>query len=115
MIVKTKTTDLKVKLFRGLSDPSRLAILKALCTEPLTVTEIVAATGLSQSNASNHLGCLRCCGLVICSQQGRYVRYQLSDERVTILLHLADELLEDVAKGVDSCSRYDLPQAAKPN
>lgn len=115
MIVKTKTTDLKVKLFRGLSDPSRLAILKALCPEPLTVTEIVAATGLSQSNASNHLGCLRCCGLVVCSQQGRYVRYQLSDERVAMLLHLADELLVEVAKGVDECTRYDPSQTAKPD
>jgi DNA-binding transcriptional ArsR family regulator len=110
MIACTKTSDLKAKLFRGFSDPSRLSILNALHTGPLTVTEIVKATGLSQSNASNHLGCLRCCGLVVCSQQGRYVRYQLSDKRVATLLHLADELLADVAKGVKSCTNYDVPE-----
>ncbi|MBD2772117.1 ArsR/SmtB family transcription factor [Iningainema tapete] len=107
-IAKTQATDLKVKLFRGFSDPSRLAILNALRSSgSLTVTEIVKATGLSQSNTSNHLGCLRYCGLVVCFQQGRFVRYQLSDERIATLLHLADELLADVAKGVDECSHYD--------
>lgn len=37
----------------------------------------------------------------------RYVYYQLSDARIAKLLDLADELLADVAQGVDSCSRYD--------
>ncbi|MEI2578095.1 ArsR/SmtB family transcription factor [Scytonema sp. PRP1] len=103
---KTKATDLKVKLFRGFSDHSRMSILNALRCGPLTVNEIVEATGLSQSNVSNHLGCLRCCDLVVRQQQGRYVYYQLSDERIAQILDLADELLADVAKGVNSCSRY---------
>lgn len=98
--------DLKAKLLRGFSDPSRLAILDALRAGPLTVTEIVEATGLSQPNASNHLRCLRECGLVTSTPEHRYVRYQLSDQRVATLLHLADELLADVAKGVYECTRY---------
>ncbi len=99
---------LKAKLFRGFSDPSRLSILEALRVGPLTVTEIVAATGLNQPNTSNHLGCLRDCGLVSAEQQGRYVRYQLSDRRVGTLLRVAEELLADVAKGVYECTRYRL-------
>lgn len=55
---------LKAKLFRGFSDPSRLSILEALRNGPLTVGEIVEATGLTQSNTSNHLSCLNDCGLV---------------------------------------------------
>jgi len=55
----------------GGSDPSRLSILDALHTGALTVGEIVEATGLTQSNVSNHLACLRDCGLVIAEQQGR--------------------------------------------
>ncbi|KAB8314366.1 winged helix-turn-helix transcriptional regulator [Tolypothrix campylonemoides VB511288] len=106
-IAKDKATDLKVKLFRGFSDYSRMSILNALRSRPLTVNEIVEATGLSQSNVSNHLGCLRCCDLVVRQQQGRFVYYQLSDERIAQLLDLADELLADVAKGVNSCDRYD--------
>ena len=101
-----RATDLKAKLFRGFSDPSRLSILEALHAGPLTVTDIVNATDLSQSNVSNHLGCLRDCGLVTRQQQGRFVYYQLSDERVAGLLRLADELLADVAKGVYECTRY---------
>lgn len=101
-----QAADLKARLFRGFSDPSRLAILDALRTGSLTVTEIVDATGLSQSNASNHLRCLRECGLVASTQENRYVRYQLSDQRVATFLHLADELLADVAKGVYECTRY---------
>lgn len=105
----TQALGLKAKLFRGFSDSSRLAILEALRGGPRTVTEVVAATGLSQSNVSNHLGCLRDCDLVIAEQQGRYVSYRLSDGRVAHLLGLADELLADVAKGVYECTRYDPP------
>jgi DNA-binding transcriptional ArsR family regulator len=96
----------KAKFFRGFSDPSRLRILESLRAGPLTVGEIVAETGLTQSNTSNHLACLRDCGLVTAEQQGRYVSYQLSDDRVFALLALAEGLLADVARGVYECTRY---------
>jgi DNA-binding transcriptional ArsR family regulator len=99
---------LKAKMFRGFSDPSRLSILEALRVKPLTVSEIVRATDLSQSNVSNHLSCLNECGLVLRSQEGRYVRYQLRDERVSGLLELADELLAEVARGIYECTHYNL-------
>ncbi len=105
---QVQAVELRAKLFRGFSDPSRLSILEALRDGPLTVGEIVETTDLSQSNVSNHLSCLRDCGLVTCAQQGRYVRYQLSDKRVAKLLGLADELLAAVAKGVYQCTRYNL-------
>jgi DNA-binding transcriptional ArsR family regulator len=96
----------QAKLFRGFSDPSRLAILEALRSGERAVGELVQATGLSQSNVSNHLGCLRDCGLVSVKNQGRYAFYALSDPRVEQLLALADALLADVAKGVYACTRY---------
>lgn len=102
--------NLKAKLFRGLSDPSRLAILDALRDGAKTVTEIVEATGLSQSNTSNHLGCLRDCNLVHREQKGSYVYYQLSDDRVALLLHVCDEFLVDMAKGIYECTRYNLSE-----
>lgn len=100
---------LKAKLFRGFSDASRLAILDVLRAGPLSVGDVVQHTGLSQPNVSNHLGCLSDCGLVARVQQGRYAYYQLSDDRVALLLRTADELLRDVAKGVYECSRYNVP------
>src|SRR5258708_39719589 len=97
----------KGKLFRGFSDMSRLSLLEALRDGPLTVTVLIERTGLTQSNVSNHLACLRDCGLVIASAQGRYALYQLSDERVATLLSLAEELLSEAARGVEACPRYE--------
>jgi len=96
----------KVKLFRGFSDPSRLSILEALRRGRHSVGELVDATGLTQSNTSNHLACLLDCQLVAREQQGRFVFYQLADERVAQLFSVAEELLEDVARGVSCCPRY---------
>ena len=108
LLANPKSIEIQAKLFRGFSDPSRLSILDALRDGALTVTEIVEATGLTQSNVSNHLACLRDCGLVVTEQEGRFVYYQLSDKRVGKLLNLADELLADVAKGVYECTRYNV-------
>ncbi len=102
--------ELKAKLFRGFSDTSRLSILEALRDKPLNVGEIVQATELSQSNISNHLGCLRDCGLVTSEQRGRYTYYRLTDDRIDSLLRVAEELLSDVAKGVYLCTRYEVAE-----
>ena len=118
MLIATSTSiralALKAKLFRGFSDPSRLGILEALREGPLSVTEIVDATSLSQSNASNHLACLHDCGLVSREPKGRYVFYRLSDRRVAALLGTADELLADVARGVYECVRYKAARSGDP-
>ncbi len=115
MLLAADTTRLAIeaKLFRGFGDPSRLAILSALCQEPLTVGAIVGLTGLSQPNVSNHLSCLRECGLVAAEQQGRFVTYRLSDDRVAELITLAEGLLADIALGVYECTRYRVPGDAQ--
>lgn len=105
ILLSPHSLAVQAKLFRGFGDPSRLSVLASLRDGPLTVSAIVAATGLSQPNVSNHLACLRDCGLATARQAGRFVHYQLSDPRVAQLLELADELLADVARGVDTCAR----------
>ena len=102
-----RKAETSTKLFRGLSDPSRLSILEALRPTAQTVGEIVHATGLTQPNASNHLGCLYDCGLVARDHVGRFVRYRLSDPRVETLLRLAEELLADTARGVLECTEIE--------
>jgi ArsR family transcriptional regulator, cadmium/lead-responsive transcriptional repressor len=111
MLISSTTSgiDLQAKLFRGFADASRLSILEALRDGERTVGELVQATGLTQPNVSNHLSCLRDCGLVSLRQQGRFAYYSLSDDRVAQLLGLADELLSDVARGVYECTRYAVP------
>ncbi|MBX9570696.1 MAG: metalloregulator ArsR/SmtB family transcription factor [Candidatus Obscuribacterales bacterium] len=107
MPAKAHTTNLNCKFFRGLGDRSRLSILEALCDGPMTVSELVEKTGLTQPNASNHLACLRECGLVISNSQGRFVWYQLKDGRIASLLQLASEITIDTAEGIDECTRYE--------
>lgn len=113
MLASAQGIGLKAKLFRGFADSSRLSILEALRERPMSVTDLVEATDLSQPNVSNHLACLRDCGLVIREQDGRYVRYHLSDPRVGKLLRLADDVLADVAKGVYECTRYAAPEKSR--
>src|SRR5690349_12759050 len=96
---------LKAKLYRGLSDPSRLSILETLREGPRNVGEIVEATGLSQPNTSNHLACLLGCGLVSREQQGRRAIYVLGDG-VDTLLKLAEDLIDETARGLEACRRY---------
>jgi DNA-binding transcriptional ArsR family regulator len=109
--INQKSIELQAKLFRGFSDPSRLSIMDSMRDGAVTVNEIVEATGLTQPNVSNHLSCLKDCGLVVSEQQGRYVYYELSDKRVGQLLTLADQLLGDVAKGVYECKNYNYKAA----
>ncbi len=100
----TSAHAIKAKLFHGLADPSRLAILEALRDGPVSVGEIVVATSLSQSNVSNHLNCLYDCGLVAREQQGRYVYYRLADPRVEALLADADDLLAELVARIYACT-----------
>ena len=96
----------KTKLLRGLADRSRLVILTSLSGKSLTVGEIVDATNLTQSNVSNHLACLKSCGLVTCEQSGRYVTYKLSSQKIEDLLGLVEELARQCASGIDACTIY---------
>lgn len=104
----TTTLSLKAKLFRGFGDPSRLKILESLREGEMTVSAIVKQTALSQSNVSNHLSCLRDCGLVSAEQEGKFVKYRLSDPRVNKILSLGEALLADAARGIYECTRYDV-------
>ena len=83
----------KAKLFRGLGDPSRLAILEFLRDRPKNVSEIVAETGLSQPNTSLHLECLYCCGLVEREKQGRFVYYRIRSEATIALIEASERVL----------------------
>jgi DNA-binding transcriptional ArsR family regulator len=107
----TVATDLslalKAKLFRGLADPSRLAILEGLRDGEKTVSQLVELTGLSQPNTSAHLSCLKECGLVVGRQDGRFVAYRIADDRLEDVFHAVEEVLASVAEQVYRCTRQD--------
>jgi len=74
---------------RALADPTRCRILLCLLHEPHYPTELADHLELTKANVSNHLACLRDCGLVIAVQEGRRQRYELSDGR---LAHALEDL-----------------------
>lgn len=78
------------RLFRLLADESRLKILLALGAQPLSVSEILERTGLSQTLASFHLRTLRENRLVAAERRGPFVYYRLADPSLLNLLDAAD-------------------------
>jgi ArsR family transcriptional regulator, cadmium/lead-responsive transcriptional repressor len=74
----------------ALSDPTRARLLLALRDGPAYPTELADLLGVTRQNLSNHLACLRGCGLVIAAVEGRRVRYELADSR---LAHALADLL----------------------
>lgn len=103
-------TGVRARFFRGLADSSRLAILEALRETERTVGEAAMAAGLSVSNASRHLACLKECGLVETRQDWRYVYYRLADG-VADLLATNDAFIERVAERVAACRRPEMGDA----
>lgn len=74
----------------ALSDPTRSRLLLALREAPGYPAELADLLGVSRQNLSNHLACLRGCGLVVGVPQGRRLRYELADPR---LAHALADLL----------------------
>ncbi|CAN3129901.1 ArsR/SmtB family transcription factor [Mycobacterium sp. smrl_JER01] len=66
----------------ALSDSTRAEILLLLRHGPGYPSELADSIGVSRQILSNHLACLRGCGLVSVSPEGRRSRYQLADPRI---------------------------------
>ncbi len=94
------------RLFKVLGDPTRLALLRRLARGDASVGELVEAVGSpSQSRVSNHLACLRWCGLVTSEKNGRSVIYRLADPQVLLLLDLASDVAAPHAEHLATCTR----------
>ncbi len=69
-------------MWKALADPTRRRILGRLCEGPAYPGELAEWLGTTRANVSNHLACLRGCGLVHTVPEGRRVLYRLADLRV---------------------------------
>lgn len=74
--------ELVAERFKALGEPTRLHILNALRAREMTVSELLAETGLGQANASKHLQLLHALGFVERRKEGLYVFYRLADTSV---------------------------------
>jgi len=66
----------------ALADSTRRAILVHLLVGPGYPAELADTIGVSRSAMSNHLACLRGCGFVTATYEGRRVRYDFTDPAI---------------------------------
>jgi len=76
------------RLFAVLSEASRLALLQALHDGPLTVNQLVEASGMKQANVSKQLAILHDHRLVKREREGTSISYQIADPLVFSLCDL---------------------------
>ncbi|MFR6065778.1 MAG: ArsR/SmtB family transcription factor [Eubacterium sp.] len=82
-------------LFKIFSDSTRLKILCSLFDKSLNVTEITAATGVSQTAVSHQLRTLKQNHLVKYSRDGKQIVYSLSDSHVKSIINCGMEHIEE--------------------
>ncbi len=89
-MIKNNQNDSSIKRlskhFKLLSEPSRLKILCSLGLECRPVSDVVNATGMSQTNVSFHLRILREAGLVRPERRGSFIYYCLPDPKLLQLI-----------------------------
>ena len=74
MLTIAPRLDVMHRLGRAMADPTRSRILLRLLDGPSRPGVLAEDLGLTRSNLSNHLACLRGCGIVVATPQGRATR-----------------------------------------
>lgn len=75
------------RLGRAMSDATRSRILMRLLDAPDYPAVLARELGLTRTNVSNHLACLRGCGIVVAVPEGRQTRYEIADPHLTHALN----------------------------
>ena len=78
------------RVFHGLADPTRRAVLERLSSGPAPVSELARPFPMALPSFLQHMGVLENCGLVTSSKQGRVRTYQIAP----LQLELAGSWLE---------------------
>ncbi|MDN6487199.1 MAG: metalloregulator ArsR/SmtB family transcription factor [Ancrocorticia sp.] len=97
MLTIASRVDVMNRLGRAMADPTRSRILLSLLDKPGYPARLARDLGLHRTNVSNHLACLRGCGIVVAEPEGRQTRYEISDPHIAAVL----TALVDVTLAVD--------------
>ena len=89
-VAAPRALDTLERVGTALADPTRQRILVALLDGPAYPADLAARLDASRPSISNHLACLRGCGLVQAEREGRKVRYELASSR---LVHALEDLV----------------------
>lgn len=67
------------RIGKALADPTRARILIMLMEKPSCPSQIARELDTGRTNVSNHLACLRGCGIVAACPDGRKTMYSIAD------------------------------------
>ena len=81
-----------VAMLKVLGNTDRLMLLCQLTQQARTVGELEQLTGISQPTLSQQLGVLRREGLVSTRREGKFIWYQLADDRALQLMQTIHQL-----------------------
>ena len=98
------------RLGRAMADPTRSRILLSLLDEPGYPARLARDLELTRTNVSNHLSCLRGCGIVVAEPEGRQTRYEIADPHIAAAL----TALVDATLAVDGSVPCMDPQCSVP-
>ena len=101
--VLAETDQIVTDLFQVLASPIRLAVLRLLLQGERCVCDLQDDLGIAQPRLSNHLACLRTCGLVRTRRHGNFVYYTIADPRVAEIVQLGDDLAATNAEQIERC------------
>ena len=86
--------EVKANLYKGLAHPVRVRVLEVLSTaDSVSVTDLLADTGLEASHLSQHLSVLRRHNLVVAERRSSQMFYRLAYPEVADLLAVSRTLL----------------------
>ena len=86
MLTIASRLDVMNRLGRAMADPTRSRILITLLDGPSYPAVLAQSLDLTRSNVSNHLSCLRDCGIVVAEPEGRKTRYEIADPHLAAAL-----------------------------
>lgn len=87
MLTIASRLDVMNRLGRAMADPTRSRILITLLDGPSYPAVLSRDLDLTRSNVSNHLTCLRDCGIVVAEPEGRKTRYEIADPHLATALN----------------------------
>ncbi|MGA9408474.1 MAG: metalloregulator ArsR/SmtB family transcription factor [Bacteroidota bacterium] len=85
----------QVNVFKALSDPNRIRIMKMVIERELCMCEVREILDLSNSTVSKHLTILRDAGLLLDSKDGKWVNFRLNDKSEHRLIRSAISLIQN--------------------
>lgn len=108
MLTIASRVNVMNRLGRAMADGTRSRILLSLLDEPGYPAKLARDLGLTRTNVSNHLSCLRGCGIVVAEPEGRQTRYEIADPHIAAAL----TSLVDVTLAVDESAPCMDPQCS---